>query len=109
MKPLLKVNGNTPGPPRTNSLTFFIKSLLKVNGNALGACWADDLPASQPTNQRTLRPGWLAAWLAGSLGWLAGWLAAWPAGLGWPVGWKNQETMVKHNDYTKKPKNHCKT
>ena len=42
-----------PGPIPSR---FFIKSLLKVNGNALGACWANDLPASQPTNQFTNQP-----------------------------------------------------
>ena len=68
MKPLSKVNGNTPGLPGPIPLRFFIKSLLKVNGNALGTCRANDLPASQPTNQSTSQP---PAGLAG-LGW-AGW------------------------------------
>ena len=72
MKILLEFPGPIP-------LRFFIKSLLKVNGNALGTCWANDLPASQPTNQSTSQP---PAGLAG-LGW-AGWAvwAGW-AELGW--------------------------
>ena len=59
MKPLLKVNGNTPGAPWTNSLTFFIESLLQVDGNALGACWANglninDIANSIPNRQLTI-------------------------------------------------------
>ena len=50
MKTLLELPGPIP-------LRFFIKSLLKVNGNALATCWANDLPASQPTNQSTSQPG----------------------------------------------------
>ena len=67
-----KVNGNTPGLHGPIPLRFFIKSLLKVNGNALGACWANDLPANQPINQPTNQPtSQPPAGLAG-LGW-AGW------------------------------------